>query len=503
MYEPYLFDKNTPVRLFESFAGVGMTRLAFKRIGAKVVSVGISEIDKHAIASYQAVHGDCVNYGDIRFITSLPACDIFTYSFPCTDLSKSGKQKGLHGGTRSGLVYDVLRLLKETAEYIPHRYEKSGGKIHSLGESTDYYHPVNHEKLPKVLIMENVEDLNQKKFIRDFNEIKLELEFLGYTNYVQVMNAKNYGVAQNRSRVFMVSILGDFYYKFPQPFTLTKRLKDYLEDEVDEKFYLTNKQLNQISNWKSFQNPLNNVLKDESVSPTITTRVAETDAGGISASMIVYDEHKISNHIIVDLKSSDKFRRKPNVVLAPAILTDSRLSVIEPSIHIPEATKKGYAEAFDGDGVYLNRPHQKRGVVQNGMIQTIKTNSNDIGVVVSSKIKLCSDLVETGLLIDGKIINHSYSNVKKIPNGRLSLNDYIENRDGIMPTLHTRSDTFGYNDNLRIRKLTPRECGRLMDIDDCDIDNILLTVSNAQAYKIFGNGIVVGVFAELLSTLFH
>lgn len=201
------------VRLFEAFSGIGCQRMAFDRLGIDYESVGISEIDKYAIQSYMAIHGDTKNFGSICDIkgTDLPQIDVFTWSFPCTDLSKAGKQKGLYG-TRSGLVYEVLRIMQEC---------KLNGN------------------LPKVLIMENVVDLVQSKFIREFQDIQLELEQIGYTNYTHKLNAKDYGVAQNRDRVFMVSILGEYYYEFPQPIKLEKRLKDYLEDNVDEKYYLS------------------------------------------------------------------------------------------------------------------------------------------------------------------------------------------------------------------------------------------------------------------------
>jgi DNA (cytosine-5)-methyltransferase 1 len=169
--------------------------MAFDRLGIDYECVGISEIDKYAIKSYMAIHGDTKNFGDITKIKghNLPEIDVFTYSFPCTDLSKAGQQKGLTRDTRSGLVYEVLRILWELKEL---------------------------NNLPKVLIMENVVDLVQVKFIKQFNEIQAELETLGYTNYTETMNAKDYGVAQNRDRVFMVSILGDYYYEFPKPLKL-------------------------------------------------------------------------------------------------------------------------------------------------------------------------------------------------------------------------------------------------------------------------------------------
>jgi DNA (cytosine-5)-methyltransferase 1 len=216
MHEPYHLPHNP--KLFEAFSGIGCQRMAFDRLGIEYEMIGFSEIDKYAIKSYMAIHGDTKNFGSICDIQGkdLPQIDVFTYSFPCTDLSKAGKQKGL-SQTRSGLVYEVLRILQELN---------------------------TEERLPKVLIMENVVDLVQVKFVRQFQEIQLELENLGYTNYTQTLNAKDYGVAQNRDRVFMVSILGDYYYEFPQKIKLEKRLKDYLEDYVSISYWVTKGLLN-------------------------------------------------------------------------------------------------------------------------------------------------------------------------------------------------------------------------------------------------------------------
>jgi DNA (cytosine-5)-methyltransferase 1 len=253
-----------PIRLFEAFSGIGCQAMALKRLGVEIEHVGISEIDKYALQSYAAIHGDVKNYGDIMKVNGadLGEIDIFTWSFPCTDLSKAGKQKGLHGGTRSGLGYQVVRIISEM------------------------------KVKPKVLLMENVPDLLGEKFKEGWREIYHEIEKLGYSNYVETLNAKNDGVAQNRDRVFMVSILGDYSYTFPRWVKLEKRLKDYLEENVDEKYYLSEKQINQINNWKSFQNPFDIILDDNSISPTITTRVAPTRSGGINASMIVYEDEK-------------------------------------------------------------------------------------------------------------------------------------------------------------------------------------------------------------------
>lgn len=492
-------------RLFEAFSGIGCQRMAFERLGIPYKSVGISEIDKYAIKSYQAMHQDCNNYGSICDIkgSQLPQIDVFTWSFPCTDLSKAGRQKGLQDGTRSGLVYEVLRILQEC---------KLNGN------------------LPKVLIMENVVDLVQAKFVREFQQIQLEIEQLGYSNYTETLNAKDYGVAQNRDRVFMVSILGDYYYEFPKPIKLEKRLKDYLETDVDPKYYLSDRMLKYCTDMTN----RNGFIRGERFNPQ--------------------DE---------------------SAEYAFAITTNPGSRPVDNFIKIPEATIKGYTEAYDGDGVYINRPHQKRGVVQDGMIQTLKTTCNsDIGVVVignyspsnhdASRIvdnkglaptvkenhgtitatqdlkkEYCNKLLEENLVKDGDMIRHSYTNNRLEDMGRK------ENENGISATLTTRPDTLGIvvyddievnyngtdidyddpefdeefkdpkyyyemtdeekehynNSDLAIRKLTPRECWRLMGIDDAYFDKAYEVNSNAQLYRQAGNGIVIDVFAAILSTM--
>lgn len=178
------------------------------------------EFDKFAVKSYNAIHGTDITTQDIRDVHGLDLgimdkdkyCYMLTYSFPCQDLSCAGKQKGMSKGdnTRSGLLWEVERLLKETAE------------------------------LPDVLIMENVPQVHGKKNMSDFQQWIDFLESCGYSNYWQDLNAKNYGVAQNRNRCFMVSILGDYSFEFPRTIPLTRKLKSYLEDKVDDRYYITN-----------------------------------------------------------------------------------------------------------------------------------------------------------------------------------------------------------------------------------------------------------------------
>ena len=222
--QPYKITK--PVRLIELFAGVGSQAMALKRLGADFEHYKVVEFDKYAIKSYNAIHGTDFEPMDITKIIGSDLgisdtdkyCYIMTYSFPCQDLSVAGKQKGMTkgSGTRSGLLWEVERLLNEV------------------------------ENLPQVLLMENVPQVHGKKNMEDFQRWIDFLESKGYSNYWQDLNAKNYGVAQNRNRCFMVSILGDYSFKCPEPIELKKVMKDYLEDEVDEKYYINNEKAQKL-----------------------------------------------------------------------------------------------------------------------------------------------------------------------------------------------------------------------------------------------------------------
>ena len=199
----------------ELFSGIGAFRKAFINLGIPHRIVGISEIDKYAIKSYEAVYGKTRNYGDISVVDKLDYADLWTYGFPCQDISVAGEQKGIvKGETRSGLLYEVQRLLVAAQE---------------------------HNELPKWLILENVKNLVGKKFISDFESWLEWLDRLGYNTYWQVINAKDCGIPQNRERVFAVSIRKDIDrgFEFPAPIPLEKGMWAYLDDEVDEKFYLS------------------------------------------------------------------------------------------------------------------------------------------------------------------------------------------------------------------------------------------------------------------------
>ena len=202
------------LRVFTAFSGYDSQCLALNRIGINYDLIGWSEIDKYAIQAHNALFPQWakLNYGDISKInwSQVPDFDLFTYSSPCQDFSQAGLQRGGEkgSGTRSSLLWECERAIRE--------------------------------KRPKYLLFENVKALTSKKFINVFLQWEHTLERYGYANFAQVLNAKDYGVPQNRERVFMVSILNGnpFSFQFPEPQKLKKRLIDVLEDDVDEKYYL-------------------------------------------------------------------------------------------------------------------------------------------------------------------------------------------------------------------------------------------------------------------------
>ena len=214
---PLKIDK--PVRLIELFAGIGSQAKALKNLGVPFETYKVVEFDKYALASYNAIHHTQfttqditqVHASDLQIVDTDAYCYLMTYSFPCQDLSNAGHQKGMTkgSGTRSGLLWEVERILDECDE------------------------------LPQILLMENVPAVVGEKNARDFGMWCDFLESKGYTNEWQILNAADYGVPQHRERCFMVSFLGDYSYEFPEGGELKYFLKDYLEDKVDEKYYLS------------------------------------------------------------------------------------------------------------------------------------------------------------------------------------------------------------------------------------------------------------------------
>lgn len=404
------------VKVIELFSGVGAQRQALKDADIEHEVVAISEIDKYALKVYEKLHGETPNLGDIKRIEKLPKADMWTYSFPCTDISLSGRLRGLEKGsnTNSSLLWEVQRLLDVSKE---------------------------RDELPRYLLLENVKNLISAKFRPCFDEWLGYLEGLGYRNFYKVLNARDYGIPQNRERVFMLSIRdANARYEFPKGKALETKLKDLLEENVDEKYFLSEKLITCFSSMKNRNGLVRGLRfrprgKEDEYAWTITTCPGSraTDTFIIEPVIGAFRGRKNEN-------DTYEQRLEINKEGVSNTLTTVQKDNI---VIVPQATKQGYAIAHIGDGIYTNRAQSKRGVVQKDAIPTLKTSPNDVAVVVDDPKELIS-----------------------------------------------------------IRRLTPRECWRLMGWKDHDIDRAFTAdVSETQLYKMAGNSIVVNCLTEIFRNI--
>lgn len=368
---------------------------------------------------------------DLNIVDTDKFVYIMTYSFPCQDLSVAGKQRGMSkcSGTRSGLLWEVERLLNET------------------------------EHFPQVLIMENVTQVHSSANILDFQKWIDFLSSKGYSNYWQDLNAKNYGVAQNRDRTFMVSLLGDWNYKFPQPIPLEKKMKDYLEDEVEEKYYINTEKarklidtLNENGTIKSIETVHMNYTRIDKFSDVAKTIMARDYKGfntGFDTQNGVIEKDKIGNIEINPLntmpdgscRTIKSQYHKNSVQNFESESTYGATGVIE-KIKIKQATKEGYIECNVGGVADLSYPESK---TRRGRVQD---NGECCPTLTATETGVCK-------------IESMYS----------------------------------------IRKLTPRECWRLMNFSDEDFQKAEKVNSNSQLYKQAGNSIVENVLVAILGQL--
>ena len=405
------------LRVFEAFAGYGSQSIALRNLGIEHEVVAISEIDKYAIKAYEAIHGPTNNLGDICKInpSDIPDHDLFTYSFPCQDLSVAGKQAGLGKGTRSGLLYECEKIIEA--------------------------------KKPKYLLLENVKNLVGKKFKPEFDKWLEYLEGLGYTNYWQVLNAKDYGVPQNRERVFVVSILGDHKpYKFADKIPLNKCIADILENEVDEKYYLSEEIQKRFKLTNQNKNIIGTTKPDFR---TIGQRDLVYDKNGVMGALVATD-YKQPKQIAelnqlgtLDIKGMDCIKRVYGTDGISPALTTMQGGNRQPKILRYERTEYGKS---------IRKQYEKGEI----------------------KEKICN------------------------------MREMKPREDGISNTITTvQKDNYLLEPTYRIRKLTPRECFRLMGMKDNDIDKIQAAgISNTQQYKMAGNSICIPVLEAIFKNLF-
>lgn len=369
------------IKVLELFGGIGAPRKALEKIGIDFEVVDYVEIDKYAVKSYNAIYNENYNPQDVTEWDKDLEVDLIFHGSPCQDFSIAGKGKGgdKGSGTRSSLMWHTVRIV---------------------------------EKLkPKYVIWENVKAVINKNHIDTFNKYLDKMSELGYTNYYEVLNAKNYGIPQNRERVFVISILNKHKpYVFPKKEELKLKLKDVLEKEVNEKYFLSDKMIEYIVAKPSGKYTNNDIRFNREIANTINTG----SQGQYRAS--------IDNYLIPD--------------------TDVEIKIL----------------------------------------------------------KKCDYLIENNKIKENDIIRHSYSTYRMEESKKRS-----SKTNDMAPTLDTRCDCFGIavknNTKIRIRKLTPLECWRLMGFDDESFYKADQVNSNSQLYKQAGNSIVVNVLEKIFTKL--
>lgn len=390
------------MKILELFGGIGACSKALERLGIDYEIADYVEIDKYAVKSFNAIHNTNFEPQDITQWDKNIEVDLIMHGSPCQDFSLAGKQAGgdKDSGTRSSLMYETIRIV---------------------------------EKLkPKYVIWENVKNLLSKKHIHNFNAYLETMENLGYTNYYQVLNAKDYGIPQNRERIFTISILGDEKYTFPKEKELKKLPIDLIEENVDTKYDLTEK------NIKHYQREFGSKGKELNLYEPIPTLTASMGTGGGNIPYFTFPPKqglKLKLKDMLEDEVDEKF-----------YLSESKIQKI--------ANWKAYQKPFEKvqgkNSIVPTLTARGAGEEHSGMI-TYSENLEDT-------TNLQEECLKIGLFEDNST-------------------------------------------DLRIRKLTPKECWRLMGFDDEDFEKTSKVNSNTQLYKQAGNSIVVNVLEAILRKL--
>lgn len=497
--------------------------------------VNFCEFDKYATKSYCAIHNvdESKNLGDITKVdeNELDDFNMMTWGFPCTDISVAGKQKGFINDngekTRSGMYYEGIRILRK--------------------------------KKPALSIIENVKNLTGKRFKNEFEMVLSDLDNAGYNSYWKVLNAKNYGIPQNRERVFIVSIRKDLdngKFKFPEPFDNRLRLKDLLEDEVDERFYIsdektkkfiknlnTNDSENVDMGSPKFIGNVNRedfgtgyaggVWDDSHISPTLTTM----QGGGRQPHIITGIDKSYNNPKLIETANCITSREDRGISNRKSEgIAVLKIGNINPSgngmngsvysedglsptlttnkgegnkVAIKQATKQGYIECEVGGVADLSYPDSK---TRRGRVQD---NGNTCPTITATETGICR--IEKSLENNSNKLTHEewkqkmYKNFIEDADGEVSgvITNQSQNfgyrppMKGFSKTLRANASDTGIVDGVRIRKLTPKETFRLMGFSDKDFDAAQkVGISNSQLYKQAGNSIVVDVLYYIYRELY-
>ena len=478
------------LKVLELFAGIGACSKALTNLGIEHEIIDAVEIDKYAIKSFNAVHGTNFGAQDITTWDKDIECDLIMHGSPCQDFSVAGKQAGGDegSGTRSSLLYETLRIVEKTR--------------------------------PDIVIWENVKNLLSKRHKHNWQAYADRMSELGYDSCARVLNAKDYGIPQNRERVFTVSIKRGSKivsgFTFPEPSPLEKRLKDVLESEVDEKYYLTDEQVAGFKasterakakgngfkfepiererervmhsvTTRAGQRQTDNFIKEPSAEPrVIEAKTTQPQSALVQPVDRDYKKHGGERKTHVELKKDGvshalRTNGETLVALPDAYGRGVAISTMQGGKRKPKILEAKTTRGGDITSTIRASIH-KQG--SRNLLENIKNGRGYEGVAIRTANKKGYDMANDG---DGIDLGYPQSTTRR---GRVG--------HGVAKTIPT-GDSQGTLDGFRIRKLTPRECWRLMGFDDADFDKAQAAgISNTQLYKQAGNSIVVNVLEEIM-----
>lgn len=430
----YLFDRGVSADYNKP-----MTREQIKRMGESKCRIVYNNIK----ATHNLVSVCNVKAKDLEITDTDRFTYLLTYSFPCQDLSSAGLSKGMAkgSGTRSGLLWEIERILKECDE------------------------------LPQVLLMENVPEVIGQKNKDSFADWIAFLDSMGYKSKWEILNGTDFEIPQNRKRCFMVSVLGDYYYDFPQKLGCTLRLKDLLEKNVSEEYYLSDNILNYFVK-HSQENKENGIgfrfepTDGDCIAKCITTKTSDILEGN-------YINDKV--HSVVKLPHGYfEGSIERNAETAPTIDTGvENWHTLIGEETVSKCEQLGYIEK-DGFNEMTGRVYGT-----NGASPTVRTFCGG-----GQEVKIVEPLA-----LDEQ-------------------NGYIR-QDGIVGTIVTDGSSPKHNNrvvepmpNMRVRKLTPRECFRLMGVKDEDYERVARNQSKSSLYHLAGDSIIVNVLMAIFKELF-
>lgn len=442
-----------------------MTQQQINRLNDKQARTIYNNIQAtHNLVNIQQVKGK-----DLEIIDKDKYTYIMTYSFPCQDLSLAGKGKGMSDtSTRSGMLWEVERILTECKEK------------------------------PQILLMENVPQVHGQDNIADFNKWQYSLEKMGYKNYWKDLIATDYGIPQTRNRCFMISILGDYNYTFPKPISLKLKLKDMLEDNVDEKYFLSDKQLASLESgsYNASKPSIKLEITDKGLCQTLDTMSGENRQPLVR----VQEKYYLSNKMIDYITSKDdKYKVNENKL------------VINRDIACSKTTREGNTRADTSNYICRELPENTNILkIKNKSLQeTLEQNEIDDTCYIDTYNKRI-DKEKTGTITTGvSFRNNTFLAIKEyIGTYQYSKSDnFMKGKDSLQlgketsDTLQTTPKEGVVNSNLRIRKLTPYECFALMGVKKEDYEKIAKNQSDSSLYHLAGDSIVVNVLMAIFKEL--